>query len=183
VLLPRGGARGDGLAGPPPGDADGASGLLRTRAVDGGFVTDAAQLLGRAKPAIDARLRALEQRSGAEVALVILPSIGDAVPKQFATAQRQAQCAASLRFPATTASRLDAEPDAGAFDASERNAAPQQADGAAQEGGSAPGDAGAGLSLPRRLRVVVEGAPLLWISVSEWAPVWCCSTTDRSGGN
>jgi len=56
------------------------------RLVDGGFITDAAQLLGPAKSVIDARLRALEQRSGAEVAVVILPSIGDAVPKQFATA-------------------------------------------------------------------------------------------------
>lgn len=56
------------------------------RVADGSFVQDAAQLLGPARSVIDARLSALERRSGAEVALVILPSIGDAVPKQFATA-------------------------------------------------------------------------------------------------
>jgi uncharacterized protein len=56
------------------------------RTVDGGFVTDAARLLGAAKPVIEARLQALEQRTGHEVALVILPSIGDAVPKDFAVA-------------------------------------------------------------------------------------------------
>jgi uncharacterized protein len=56
------------------------------RVADGGFVTDPEGLLGSARGVIDARLRALEQRSGAEIALVILPSIGDAVPKQFATA-------------------------------------------------------------------------------------------------
>lgn len=56
------------------------------RVVHGGFVTDAAHVLGAAEPVIEARLRDLEARTGAEVALVILPSIGDAVPKYFANA-------------------------------------------------------------------------------------------------
>jgi uncharacterized protein len=56
------------------------------RTADGGFVTDAAQVLGAAEPVIEARLRDFKARTGAEVAVVILPSIGDAVPKYFANA-------------------------------------------------------------------------------------------------
>jgi uncharacterized protein len=56
------------------------------RVVDGGFVTDAAQVLGAAEPVIEARLRDFKTRTGAEVAVVILPSIGDAVPRYFANA-------------------------------------------------------------------------------------------------
>src|SRR5688572_11695707 len=56
------------------------------RTSHGGWVTDQAQVLGAYGAAIEARLTQLNADTGAEVAVVILPSIGDAVPRQFATA-------------------------------------------------------------------------------------------------
>jgi uncharacterized protein len=55
------------------------------RTTHAGFVTDAAQALGAAGGQLETRLAALQRDTGAEVAVVILPSIGDAVPKDFAT--------------------------------------------------------------------------------------------------
>lgn len=54
------------------------------RTTHSGWVTDQAQLLGPYAAAIEARLAQLHASTGAEVAVVILPSIGDAVPRQFA---------------------------------------------------------------------------------------------------
>lgn len=50
-----------------------------------GWVTDSAGVLGSRAAEIEALLSALHRDLGAEVAVVILPSIGDAVPKAFAT--------------------------------------------------------------------------------------------------
>lgn len=59
--------------------------VANPRATHRGWVTDAAQVLGDQAPQLEAQLAAIQQRSGAEVAVVTLPTIGSAVPKQFAT--------------------------------------------------------------------------------------------------
>ncbi|HEX6242648.1 MAG TPA: TPM domain-containing protein [Polyangiales bacterium] len=56
------------------------------RSTHDGWVTDQAQVLGVHAAIIETRLAQLHASTGAEVAVVILPSIGDAVPRQFATA-------------------------------------------------------------------------------------------------
>jgi uncharacterized protein len=50
-----------------------------------GWVTDPAGVLGPVAASIEARLTALKNDTGAEVAVVILPTIDSAVPRQFAT--------------------------------------------------------------------------------------------------
>jgi len=60
--------------------------LPNPRAVDGSWVLDHSGILSRTKPEINAILSALERDTSAEVALVILPTIDDMVPKEFATA-------------------------------------------------------------------------------------------------
>ena len=62
-------------------------------------------------------------------------------------------------LPFVSASYLDAGPDAGDSGASERDAAAPPTDGGALDGGVAPGDAGTGLSVPRRIRVAVATPP------------------------
>jgi uncharacterized protein len=54
------------------------------RSDHGGWVSDGALILGAALPELEQRFARLNQETGHEVALVILPSIGDAVPRTFA---------------------------------------------------------------------------------------------------
>jgi hypothetical protein len=80
------------------------------------------------------------------------------------------RCVASLNsLPVATASYLDAGPDAAASDANEQGAG-TPADGGVRAGGSAADDAGAGLNLPRRVRVAVEHEPFVLIEASGLGP-------------
>ena len=53
--------------------------------VDGSWVYDGAGLLGDKKVLLNQLISRVEQQTSAEIAVVILPSIGDNVPKPFAT--------------------------------------------------------------------------------------------------
>ncbi|MET0387612.1 MAG: TPM domain-containing protein [Polyangiales bacterium] len=55
------------------------------RATHGGWVTDIDDVLGATAETINTRYERLKQDTGAEVALVILPTIGSASPRAFAT--------------------------------------------------------------------------------------------------
>lgn len=54
------------------------------RSSHGGWVSDQAGILGATQPQIEQRFERLQQDTGHEVALVILPSIGAAAPRVFA---------------------------------------------------------------------------------------------------
>jgi len=54
------------------------------RSTHGGFVTDPEGILGKEGEQINNRLIVFEQETGNEISVVVLPSIGDLVPKDFA---------------------------------------------------------------------------------------------------
>jgi uncharacterized protein len=56
------------------------------RSTHGGWISDPSAALGAASAQLERRLSELKQASGAEVAIAIVPSIGAAVPREFATA-------------------------------------------------------------------------------------------------
>lgn len=54
------------------------------RAIDGGWVSDPAGVIASRKADINRLIAAIEQKTGAEIAVVVLPTIGSVVPKDFA---------------------------------------------------------------------------------------------------
>jgi uncharacterized protein len=54
--------------------------------IDGGWVADPAGVVSRRTPELNALLSAVERDTTAEIAVVVLPTIGDLVPKDFAVA-------------------------------------------------------------------------------------------------
>jgi uncharacterized protein len=66
-------------------EAQGVADVPNPRRGHNGWVSDPSQALGASAAAIEKQLEALHQATAAEVAVAVVPSIGDAVPRDFAT--------------------------------------------------------------------------------------------------